>query len=302
MYNCNSFFNGFAGFVFANEELRNAIERLAVFVAKNGPEFEKMTMEKQEGNPKFAFLYGGPFNEYYRFCVDMEIQKPSYKVQQLGKEMRGGPPPSHPSLPPHPGNGCPPLGPPPPVESEIIRRMNTQKEQLRQQITDSERNLKAHHDAIPAMKEVAQVAQAVVLSESQKMTQILANVNFDVTPLGAILDQLNAGKCSKDLVSTSRKWIFEHCQTDQLREVVLTYLLSRVKDAQANDNFRLNVLYVINDWAYQWYSAKASRFTNTNALSLCSTDVCFYRGIVYRCPNAAEIGQTYRRMGGTQIL
>ncbi|KAK6010580.1 surp module, partial [Ostertagia ostertagi] len=199
----------------SNEDLRNAIERLAVFVAKNGPDFEKMTMEKQEGNPKFAFLYGGPYNEYYRFCVEREVQK----------------------RPPQP-------------ESEFMRRMNSQKEQLRQQITDSERNLKAHLDSIPAMKE-AQVAQAVVMSESQKMSQILANVNFDVAPLGAILDQLNGGKCSKDLVSTSRKWIFEHCQTDQLREVVLTYLLSRVKDSHANDNFRLNILYVINDWAYQ---------------------------------------------------
>ncbi|WKX94487.1 hypothetical protein Q1695_011622 [Nippostrongylus brasiliensis] len=214
-----------------DDELRNAIERLAVFVAKNGPDFEKMTMEKQEGNPKFAFLYGGPFNEYYRFCVEREVQN-----------IHGG-------MPPHPGNGC--LGPPPQQqESEFMRRMNSQKEQLRQQITDSERNLKAHHDAIPTLKE-AQVAQAVILSETQKMTQILANVNFDVSPLGALLDQLNGGKCSKDLVSTSRKWIFEHCQTDQLREVVLTYLLSRVKDSNANDNFRLNVLYVINDWAYQ---------------------------------------------------
>uniref|UniRef100_A0A0K0CTS8 CID domain-containing protein n=1 Tax=Angiostrongylus cantonensis TaxID=6313 RepID=A0A0K0CTS8_ANGCA len=129
--------------------------------------------------------------------------------------------------------------------------MNIQKEQLKQQITDSERNLKAHLDSIPAMKE-AQVAQAVVLSESQKMSQILANVNFNVAPLGTILDQLNSGKCSKDLVSASRKWIFENCQTDQLREVVLTYLLSRVKDSHASDNFRLNILYVINDWAYQW--------------------------------------------------
>ncbi|VDO27241.1 unnamed protein product [Haemonchus placei] len=216
-------------YVPSDDDLRNAIERLAVFVAKNGPDFEKMTMDKQEGNPKFAFLYGGPFNEYYRFCVEREVQK-----------IHGPPPPHH-------GNG---MGPPQP-ESEFMRRMNSQKEQLRQQIIDSERNLKAHLDSIPAMKE-AQVAQAVVMSESQKMSQILANVNFDVAPLGAMLDQLNGGKCSKDLVSTSRKWIFEHCQTDQLREVVLTYLLSRVKDSQANDNFRLNVLYIINDWAYQW--------------------------------------------------
>lgn len=187
-------------------------------------------MEKQEGNPKFAFLYGGPFNEYYRYCVEREV----HMIHGNGH-------------PPHPGNVGP--GPSQP-ESEFMRKMNSQKEHLHQQITDSERNLKAHLDSIPAMKE-AQVAQAVILSESQKMTQILANVNFDVNPLGSMLDQLNSGKCSKDLVSSSRKWIFEHCNTDQLREVVLTYLLSRVKDAQANDNFRLNVLYVINDWAYQ---------------------------------------------------
>ncbi|KAH0625713.1 hypothetical protein JD844_033912 [Phrynosoma platyrhinos] len=48
-----------------DQELRNVIDKLAQFVARNGPEFEKMTMEKQKENPKFSFLFGGDFYGYY---------------------------------------------------------------------------------------------------------------------------------------------------------------------------------------------------------------------------------------------
>ena len=34
-------------------EIRNIIDKLASFVARNGPEFEAMTKKKQENNPKF---------------------------------------------------------------------------------------------------------------------------------------------------------------------------------------------------------------------------------------------------------
>ncbi|XP_035793948.1 calcium homeostasis endoplasmic reticulum protein-like [Anopheles albimanus] len=50
-------------------ELRNIIDKLADFVARNGPEFESMTKSKQKGNPKFAFLYGGEFYNYYQYKV-----------------------------------------------------------------------------------------------------------------------------------------------------------------------------------------------------------------------------------------
>ncbi|CAG0886378.1 unnamed protein product [Cyprideis torosa] len=53
-------------------DVRNVIEKLAQFVARNGPEFEAMTKEKQRGNPKFSFLFGGENNAYYTFRVDME--------------------------------------------------------------------------------------------------------------------------------------------------------------------------------------------------------------------------------------
>lgn len=52
--------------------MRNIIDKLANFVARNGPEFEQMTMEKQRDNPKFFFLFGGEFNAYYKWKVATE--------------------------------------------------------------------------------------------------------------------------------------------------------------------------------------------------------------------------------------
>lgn len=59
----------------ADQELRNVIDKLAQFVARNGPEFEKMTMEKQKDNPKFSFLFGGEYFSYYKCKLVMEQQQ-----------------------------------------------------------------------------------------------------------------------------------------------------------------------------------------------------------------------------------
>lgn len=61
-------------FHFLDTELRNIIDKLAQFVARNGPEFEQMTKSKQKGNPKFQFLYGGEFYNYYQYKVTTEQQ------------------------------------------------------------------------------------------------------------------------------------------------------------------------------------------------------------------------------------
>lgn len=59
----------------ADQELRNVIDKLAQFVARNGPEFEKMTMEKQKDNPKFSFLFGGEYFSYYKYKLSTEQQQ-----------------------------------------------------------------------------------------------------------------------------------------------------------------------------------------------------------------------------------
>lgn len=65
-------------FLAPDQELRNVIDKLAQFVARNGPEFEKMTMEKQKDNPKFSFLFGGEYFSYYKYKLTMAQQQSMY--------------------------------------------------------------------------------------------------------------------------------------------------------------------------------------------------------------------------------
>ncbi|ROT83541.1 Calcium homeostasis endoplasmic reticulum protein [Penaeus vannamei] len=55
-----------------DQELKNIIDKLAQFVARNGPEFEQMTKTKQKENPKFSFLFGGEYFNYYQYKVTTE--------------------------------------------------------------------------------------------------------------------------------------------------------------------------------------------------------------------------------------
>ncbi|XP_030561160.1 calcium homeostasis endoplasmic reticulum protein isoform X2 [Drosophila novamexicana] len=76
--------------------LRNIIDKLAEFVARNGPEFEAITKQKQQNNPKFEFLYGGEFASYYQFRVAAE----QAMLKQQGGMPTGAlymqqPPPTH---------------------------------------------------------------------------------------------------------------------------------------------------------------------------------------------------------------
>lgn len=53
-------------------EQRNIIDKLANFVARNGPEFENVTKTNQKDNPKFGFLFGGEHHGYYQFRINLE--------------------------------------------------------------------------------------------------------------------------------------------------------------------------------------------------------------------------------------
>ena len=55
-----------------DHDLKNIIDKLAQFVARNGPEFEHMTKQKQKDNPKFSFLFGGEYFNYYQYKVTTE--------------------------------------------------------------------------------------------------------------------------------------------------------------------------------------------------------------------------------------
>lgn len=62
----------FGWIAFQDPEQRNVIDKLANFVARNGPDFENVTKHKQLDNPKFSFLFGGEFHGYYQFKLNFE--------------------------------------------------------------------------------------------------------------------------------------------------------------------------------------------------------------------------------------
>lgn len=52
------------------------IDKYAQFVARNGPQFEQMTFDKQQNNPRFAFMQpNGPMHEYYQNRLAMERER-----------------------------------------------------------------------------------------------------------------------------------------------------------------------------------------------------------------------------------
>lgn len=56
-------------------QLMNIIDKLAQFVARNGKEFEKMTLDKQMNNERFNFLRQGEmYYDYYQYKV-MECRR-----------------------------------------------------------------------------------------------------------------------------------------------------------------------------------------------------------------------------------
>lgn len=69
------------------DEVKNIIDKLANFVARNGAEFEKMTKEKQKGNPKFQFLFGGEHYAYYQFKLSTEQQIQNQQKAKLNAQV-----------------------------------------------------------------------------------------------------------------------------------------------------------------------------------------------------------------------
>lgn len=56
-------------------DILRAIRSLAPFVARMGPAFEALALQKNSGHPDFRFLYGGEGREYYcwQVCIFVPV-------------------------------------------------------------------------------------------------------------------------------------------------------------------------------------------------------------------------------------
>ena len=71
---------------------RERIDKMAEYIIRNGPQFETMMREKQRGNSEFAFLYGGPHSDYFRYalyCLSQPRQGPPGFTIQEQSEIEG---------------------------------------------------------------------------------------------------------------------------------------------------------------------------------------------------------------------
>uniref|UniRef100_A0A3Q3W9F6 Uncharacterized protein n=1 Tax=Mola mola TaxID=94237 RepID=A0A3Q3W9F6_MOLML len=214
----------FFSFPDADQELKNVIDKLAQFVARNGPEFEKMTMEKQKDNPKFSFLFGGEYFSYYKCKLAMEQQQQMYKPGV--KEMVDVPPPPVQMIvpPPIPPPGAPPI-------DELIQQ--------------SQWNLQQQEQHLHTLRQ-EQVTAAIALAMEQQTQKLLVETQLDITEFDNLLQPI-IDTCTKDAISAGKNWMFNNAKTPQHCELMTSHLRNRITVDGAHFELRLHLIYLTND-------------------------------------------------------
>uniref|UniRef100_H2T131 Calcium homeostasis endoplasmic reticulum protein n=1 Tax=Takifugu rubripes TaxID=31033 RepID=H2T131_TAKRU len=220
-----------------DQELRNVIDKLAQFVARNGPEFEKMTMEKQKDNPKFSFLFGGEFFSYYKYRLTMEQQQSMYSdlththththIYNPGaQDLVDVPPPPVPMIVP------PPIPPPAAAPFDEL-------------IQQSQWNLQQQEQHLHTLRQ-EQVAAAVALAMEQQIQKLLVETQLDITELDNLLQPI-IDTCTKDAISAGKTWMFNNAKTPQHCELMTSHLRNRITADGAHFELRLHLIYLTND-------------------------------------------------------
>ncbi|XP_071799531.1 calcium homeostasis endoplasmic reticulum protein-like isoform X2 [Asterias amurensis] len=213
-------------------ELKNIIDKLANFVARNGPEFEKMTKHKQMNNPKFNFLYGGEYFNYYQCKVATEQQFIRQRKEKLAHQqaiiqdvitqqsIQSAPwqqqqqgPPQHP----------PPSMAPPPQMQQPPQSIPT--------ISSSPWQQQQHHapppqQAQPQMPPQQQIPHhGVSLEQQQQQLQIQQQ---------QLQQQLNAEKEKQALLLKEQRDKQDRLQKEQLVQREREHMQEQIKESEEN--------------------------------------------------------------------
>ena len=227
-------------------------------LSRNGPEFEKMTKSKQENNPKFGFLWGGPYFNYYTYKVTTEQTVMRHKQNQGGG---GGPRPlmdldlsgSRSFSPGFGGNGSSGGGngwgaPEPPVTSHVtdqISKLQNSQATLREQIKQSEQNLEAQYTVLQQNNEI--LAQEAILKAQENDLEALSRItNVSLSIFDSVLDPI-VSSCTKDSISSGKSWIFQNSNSADCNRLLANYLNFRVTSPLADFTSKLHIIYLVND-------------------------------------------------------
>lgn len=229
-----------------DQELRNVIDKLAQFVARNGPEFEKMTMEKQKDNPKFSFLFGGDYYNYYQYKLAIEQQ---LLCNPSGQENE--PPTQVPVPAPIPGQlpAPPSTTMPGPATAPALSQPPTPpgpgQPQLEELIQQSLWNLQQQEQHL-LMQRQEQITAAIALAMEQQIQKLLSETQLDMTEFDNLLQPI-IDTCTKDAISAGKNWMFNNAKTSQHCELMSGHLRNRITAEGAHFELRLHLIYLIND-------------------------------------------------------
>ncbi|XP_018327704.1 calcium homeostasis endoplasmic reticulum protein isoform X2 [Agrilus planipennis] len=209
-------------------ELRNIIDKLAQFVARNGPEFEQMTKNKQKGNPKFQFLYGGEYFNYYQYKVTTE--QAILKQQGIGLAPQSD------------------WNQPQSVitqDSPELEHLTQQQDALREQIKQSEQNLNAQHTVL-LQQQQAQVEETITKCQLTSLQEEAEQCNLQLNELYKLLQPI-IDSCTKDSISNGKSWILQHATSKERAICISHCLLYKVVQGNAPFSQKLHIIYLVND-------------------------------------------------------
>ncbi|KAK2156555.1 hypothetical protein LSH36_210g04002 [Paralvinella palmiformis] len=242
-------------------ELKNIIDKLANFVARNGPEFEQMTKQKQKDNPKFSFLFHGEHFNYYQYKVTTEQaiinqQKQKMAQQQVVQDAMSRPPI--------------PVGTPipwqqqqqhlPPAQQQLKDQLEVLRKTTQEQVKQSETNLSAQYQSLMHQREV-QIEEMVTASEDEEIKKLFAECKIMQNDFDAVLQPI-VESCTKDAISSGKNWIFSHSSSDAHSRLVTLYLKSKITAKDASFQQRLHLIYLINDVLHHCMRKSAGELRN----------------------------------------
>jgi len=267
-------------------EVKNIIDKLANFVARNGLEFENMTKNKQKNNPKFSFLFGGKYFAYYKYKLASEQQMLNPQNSNLPDVGSHGnqwnqmnftpfnqaptmnnlpvippwqqqPPPNflpnnQPPIPPNPSVNHPPR---PFMMTSHPGMPNDQlddEEYMKQQIRESEMNLQQQYESLTAQEE-ARVDDVIYELDEKDSLQRAGEAGINLNQLEHLLQPV-IDSCTKDSIASCKQWILNNSISPFHSSIICKLILNRVVTAsrkarkQRQDiNMNLHLVYLLHD-------------------------------------------------------
>ncbi|XP_064626296.1 calcium homeostasis endoplasmic reticulum protein-like isoform X2 [Lineus longissimus] len=227
-------------------DLKNIIDKLANFVARNGPEFEQMTKQKQKDNPRFSFLFGGEHFNYYQCKVNTEqaifLAQEKQKLAHIVQPPPIIPPPTIPVSSWQPNNEIPQLQQ---QIQQLQQQIQQQQEQTSAQIKQSEQNLAAQYQSFMSQQQV-QIDEAILKAKEDQLQKLLKECDVPMEELDTIVQPI-IESCTKDAISGGKNWIFSHNLSPSHGTLFAHYLMMRVTANDASFQTKLHLIYLIND-------------------------------------------------------